>query len=350
MKIDLFSSLCRKGMHIISNSFRWGHKHFTFQTLWMSERLLDQGKEGNKLYSGGLISDVTDWFFSSGYLLTTSMYCDNIDRWIPVQLSWIQGLSEDYYTIHFTVLFRQFLISSILPEEQEKLATSIVDFSQAQQIGFVNAYMKVFGQTSWEEALKKLNGCQEHFQQSITRVKRNCAVIRADEELMCFFGVFLHCTSVTPYFLHCAHFYNVVFTLYVQCKTEIFTYWCFLLLMLWSSTSVTILVAMHWPFGPYRTFWKNPQRSHWWNQTALSQNKTMAWLVDNGHYRGYPFPKPPQDVGRFSWWRQWPPQLYQCSGEHAPSILHVQVRTVDKISALLSNHPSKNLIFIIHLN
>jgi hypothetical protein len=26
------------------------------------------------------------------------------------------------------------------------------------------------------------------------------------------------------------------------------------------------------------------------------------------------------------------------------------VRTVDKISALLSKHPSRNLIFIIHLN
>jgi hypothetical protein len=82
-------------------------------------------------------------------------------------------------------LFRQFLIASILPEEQEKLATSIVDFSQAQQVGFVKSYMKVFGQNSQESALKKLKGCWEHFQQSITRVKRNRAVIRADEEV-CF--------------------------------------------------------------------------------------------------------------------------------------------------------------------
>ncbi|PLW24082.1 hypothetical protein PCASD_14262 [Puccinia coronata f. sp. avenae] len=85
----------QKGMHIISNSFRRGHEHFTFQTLWMSERLLDRCEDGNKLYSGGLISDVTYRFFSSGYLLTTSMYCDDIGRWIPVQLSWIRGLSEE---------------------------------------------------------------------------------------------------------------------------------------------------------------------------------------------------------------------------------------------------------------
>ena len=110
------------------------------------------------------------------------MYCDAIQRWIPVQLSWIRGLSEDYYTIHFTVLFQQFLLHSILPEEREKLATSIVDFSKAQQKGFVAAYMNVFGKTDANEAMKKLKGCREHFRQSVTRVKRNRAIIRVDEE------------------------------------------------------------------------------------------------------------------------------------------------------------------------
>ncbi|OAV85732.1 hypothetical protein PTTG_30312, partial [Puccinia triticina 1-1 BBBD Race 1] len=153
----------QKGLEVISCSFRRGREHFTFQSPWMSERLLDRSEDGNKLYSGGLISDVTYRFFESGYLLTTSMYCDAIQRWIPVQLSWIRGLSEDYYTIHFTVLFQQFLLHSILPEEREKLATSIVDFSKAQQKGFVAAYMNVFGKTDANEAMKKLKGCREHF-------------------------------------------------------------------------------------------------------------------------------------------------------------------------------------------
>jgi hypothetical protein len=154
-----------------------------FQTPWMSERLLDCGKEGNKLYSGGLISDVTYCFFLSGYLLTTSMYCNNICRWIPVQWSWIWGLSEDYYTIHFSVLFWQFLIPLILPEKRQKLDTSIINFSQEQQKGFVAAYSKVFDQTNPKAVLSKLKGCREHFCQSVTRVKRNRAVIRAKEEV-----------------------------------------------------------------------------------------------------------------------------------------------------------------------
>ncbi|KAI7956323.1 hypothetical protein MJO29_007722 [Puccinia striiformis f. sp. tritici] len=124
-----------KGLHIISDSWTKGEEHFTFQTEWMSQRLLERSGGGNKLYSGGLISDVTYKFFRDGYLLTTSMYCEDVSRWIPVQLSLIRGLLDKYYEIHLTVLFRQFLIDSISATKHKELATSIVDFSQAQLNG-----------------------------------------------------------------------------------------------------------------------------------------------------------------------------------------------------------------------
>ena len=155
-------------MEVISMACKRGQEHITFQTKWMSERLLDCGKDGNNVYSGGLISDVTYQFFATGYLLTTSMYCDNIGRWIPVQLSWIQGLSETYYTVHFTILFQQFLIPSLLQHKRENMARSVVDFSKAQQSGFVLPYMDVFGKSDPSEALRKLKGFREHFQQSVT--------------------------------------------------------------------------------------------------------------------------------------------------------------------------------------
>jgi hypothetical protein len=134
----------------------------------MSERLLDCGEDGNQVCSGGLISDVTYQFFATGYLLTTSMYCNDIGRWIPVQLSWIRGLSETYYVVHFTILFQQFLIPSLLQHERKNMAQSVVDFSKAQQSGFVWAYMEVFGELDPSEALRKLKGCRENFQQSVT--------------------------------------------------------------------------------------------------------------------------------------------------------------------------------------
>ncbi|OAV94528.1 hypothetical protein PTTG_26983 [Puccinia triticina 1-1 BBBD Race 1] len=172
----------QNGLDVISMACNQGQEHITFQTDWVSQRLLDCGEQGSKLYSGGLISDVTYWFFATGYLLTTSMYCDDINQWIPVQLSWIRGLGESYYTIHFTILFRQFMIPSLLPHKRESMAMSVVDFSKAQQKGFIAAYMDVFGETNLNKAMQKLKGCREHFRQLVTRVKRNRAVIMPDEQ------------------------------------------------------------------------------------------------------------------------------------------------------------------------
>ncbi|POW02868.1 hypothetical protein PSTT_11511 [Puccinia striiformis] len=155
---NYFPSVCRMGLEMISSGHGEGQEHYTFQTRWMSQMLLSRREEGNKLYSGGLISDVTYKFFKNGYLLTTSIYCDDINRWIPVQLSWILGLSESYYEIHFTVLFRQFLLPSISP-----------------------ASVKLWPLAFRTEALKKLKGCREHFCQSIIRVQGNRQVLRADQ-------------------------------------------------------------------------------------------------------------------------------------------------------------------------
>jgi hypothetical protein len=177
-------------MEVISMLCQRGKEHITFQEDWMSQRLLDCGEDGNNVYKGGLISDFTYRFFAKGYLLTTLMYCKDIARWIPVQLSWIRGLSKSYYTVHFSVLFRQFLIPSLLQHEREYMACSIVDFSKVQQSGFVAAYMDVFGESNPLEALCKLKGCREHFRQSVTQVKCNQAVIMADEQVC--FPIFSH--------------------------------------------------------------------------------------------------------------------------------------------------------------
>ncbi|OAV87274.1 hypothetical protein PTTG_29506 [Puccinia triticina 1-1 BBBD Race 1] len=165
--LDLFEWQ-QNGLDVISMACTRGQEHITFQTDWISQRLLDRGEQGNKLYSGGLISDVTYPFFATGYLLTTSMYCGDINRWIPVQLSWIRGLGKSYYTIHFTILFRQFMIPSLLPHKRKSMARSVVDFSKAQQKGFIAAYMDVFGKTNSNKAMQKLKGCREHFQQSVS--------------------------------------------------------------------------------------------------------------------------------------------------------------------------------------
>jgi hypothetical protein len=100
--------------------------------------------------------------------------------------------------VHFAVLFRQFLIPSLLQHKREYMAHSVVDFSKAQQSSFVAAYMDVFGESNPSQALRKLKGCREHFRQSVTQVKGNQEVIMADEQFI--FPIFSHplvCISAT---------------------------------------------------------------------------------------------------------------------------------------------------------
>ncbi|OAV90448.1 hypothetical protein PTTG_09531 [Puccinia triticina 1-1 BBBD Race 1] len=169
------------GLMIISVSFKPGMEHFTFQTKWMAEQLVTRN-HNNEVYSGGLLSDVTYKLFETGYLLSTSMFCEETTRWIPVQLSWIRGLGAEYYQAHFTTLFEQFIQPSFTVTDRETLVRQVVDFSLAQREGFVMAYMKVFGVTDRQQALAKLKGCHEHFRAQVTRVKRNRAVVPPEQE------------------------------------------------------------------------------------------------------------------------------------------------------------------------
>ncbi|EGG04909.1 uncharacterized protein MELLADRAFT_88323 [Melampsora larici-populina 98AG31] len=159
--------------------------HMTFQTKWMASMLLTRD-ENDRIYGGGLILDVTYKFFANGYLLTTSMFNDVLNRWIPIQLTWLNGMTEDHYASHFTTLMRQMqeaqISSRISSAECDVLVRQVVDFSMAQKSGFIMAYMDVFKEANRQVALSKLKGCHEHFRAQVTRIKRNRVIIPADDE------------------------------------------------------------------------------------------------------------------------------------------------------------------------
>ncbi|EFP75099.2 uncharacterized protein PGTG_01692 [Puccinia graminis f. sp. tritici CRL 75-36-700-3] len=177
---DMFKWV-KRGLLIISSSYLEGEEHFTFQSEWMRKRILARDID-HKVYGTGLVSDVTYRFFRNGYLLSTSMYCEELARWIPIQLTWIRGLAKRYYQIHFAVLFRQFVIPDFTEAERDVLVCNIVDFSAAQREGFVTAYWEVFGMCDKKVVLDKLQGCHEHYRAQVTRVKRNRHVVMADDE------------------------------------------------------------------------------------------------------------------------------------------------------------------------
>lgn len=148
----------------------------------MGSQLLAKDIDGN-YYSGGLLSDVTYRFFANGYLLTTSMYNSTLRRWIPIQLSWLNGLSDEHYKAHFVALMNQIKNSPLSRSAQDSLVRQVVDFSAAQKTGFIEAYMEVFDEKDQSRALSRLHGCKEHFRAQITRVKRNRTIIPFKKEV-----------------------------------------------------------------------------------------------------------------------------------------------------------------------
>jgi hypothetical protein len=149
----------------------------------MAERLVLRDTNG-KVYKGGLLSNATYRFFKNGYLLTTSMYCEELGRWIPVLLTCLRGLSKENYATHFVTLFKQFLVDSITEDKRDTLCQQVVDYSAAQRKGFIKAYLEVFNKSDPEQASRVLKGCHEHFQSQVTRVKRNHAVVMVHEEVL----------------------------------------------------------------------------------------------------------------------------------------------------------------------
>ncbi|EGG06901.1 uncharacterized protein MELLADRAFT_86319 [Melampsora larici-populina 98AG31] len=170
----------RNGLQLISTSLLGDAVHITFQTEWMAEQLVRRDQFG-KIYSGGLLSDVTYRFFKNGYLLTTSMYSEVMHRWIPIQLTWMWGLDVNHYRAHFTTLLKQIYDAELSFHERDLLSQQVVDFSAAQKKGFIAAYMDVFNERDPAKALDKLKGCHEHYRQSITRVKKNWNIVDASQ-------------------------------------------------------------------------------------------------------------------------------------------------------------------------
>lgn len=166
-----------QGLRFVSVSMDIEDFHFSFQTEWMASMLIHQenrtveGSPSREPYSGGLLSDVTYRFFQKGYLLTTSMYNDKLERWVPILLMWLGGLYTKHYKAHFTTILKQIKHCSLPDKDKRKLSEQVVDFSQAQKSGFIDAYMEVFN-TDRKSALSKLHGCEQHFSQAITVLKK----------------------------------------------------------------------------------------------------------------------------------------------------------------------------------
>ncbi|EGG03668.1 uncharacterized protein MELLADRAFT_90035 [Melampsora larici-populina 98AG31] len=108
------------------------------------------------------------------------MYNEKLPRWIPILLSWLGGLSTLHYKTHFATLFKQIQKTDLSDREKRRLVKQVVDFSAAQKNGFIDAYMEVFNVHDRKIAFSKLHGCEQHYQQAVTRILKNHKVVKVN--------------------------------------------------------------------------------------------------------------------------------------------------------------------------
>lgn len=152
-------------------------------TNFQLSRLSDTSFFGRTI--GGIITDATYNFFKNGYLLSSSVYCFLLHRWVPILFTWIEKLNAETHEEHFLILFHQISKNVTSIKKQDELIFSVMDYSQAQRAGFVSAYSK-FRQVdiavAKETCKQLLRGCVEHYRASITRISRNNAIVSINQK------------------------------------------------------------------------------------------------------------------------------------------------------------------------
>lgn len=166
------------------------------------------------LFQHGMITDAAHKFFKVGKLLQTTCYFEVLRRWQPILISWIGKQNKETYSSHFFTLFISIAeqLSAIdydyfrLPVFQSIVST-VVDFSDAQRLGFQIAYQKFLTSTDhglrlqireWERSEIEyrfveaeehyaiagilLKGCLYHWNESVKRIIENRHVIPKERQ------------------------------------------------------------------------------------------------------------------------------------------------------------------------
>ena len=104
--------------------------HYSIQTDFMVDRFLDIGSKLERTEKS-LLTDGTHSFFKEGYLLTSVVYCNRINRYIPILFRWIAGLTVEHHLPHFRRLVRLVFDNLETEKEQDDLLRSVIDYSVA---------------------------------------------------------------------------------------------------------------------------------------------------------------------------------------------------------------------------
>ncbi|KAJ7131338.1 hypothetical protein C8R44DRAFT_561197, partial [Mycena epipterygia] len=144
----------------------------------------------------GIVSDAChDYFTAHNHLLFLSSTFDprHLKSWVPILMTYSNGATAVHYRIHFLYLFRGLAkrCHEIKRKVTDALFANVVDFSDAQRNGFIEAFVDFWLELSPhgrnEGELKEagaalLKGCRQHFDNQITRVARISRIVGPERQ------------------------------------------------------------------------------------------------------------------------------------------------------------------------
>ncbi|KAJ6530563.1 hypothetical protein B0H19DRAFT_858987, partial [Mycena capillaripes] len=139
----------------------------------------------------GVASDAChDYFIGHNQLLFLSSTFEpfHLRSWAPILMTYSNGATAVHYRIHFYYLFRGLATRclEIKGTVTDELFANVVDFSDAQRNGFIQAFVDFWLEFAPsgrnEDELKEaaaalLKGCRQHFDNQITRVARISRIV-----------------------------------------------------------------------------------------------------------------------------------------------------------------------------
>ena len=117
------------------------------------------------LQANPMIMDATFTVFQKGfYLCTTVVYCQEIQKYATIFSAVIDGLSQSNFKAYFLKLFN---VYDITFDGRKDILGVIMDFSDAQRLGFIQAYHDI---TARGDGIKYIKGCRVHFKRNVFKM------------------------------------------------------------------------------------------------------------------------------------------------------------------------------------
>lgn len=117
------------------------------------------------LQANPMIMNATFTVFQKGfYLCTTVVYCQEIQKYATIFSAVIDGLSQHNFKAYFLKLFN---VYDITFDGRRDILGVIMDFSDAQRGGFIQAYHEI---TARDDGIKYVKGCRVHFKRNVFKM------------------------------------------------------------------------------------------------------------------------------------------------------------------------------------